>query len=51
MHNPPPLDCDFYFNGPLDYISKCKNIFNTTTSEISIKDFPNNTPLTVLLKH
>ena len=44
-------NCDFYFNGPLDYISKCKNIFNTNTSEINIKDFPNNTPLTVLLKH
>ncbi|MBM6860645.1 MBL fold metallo-hydrolase [Clostridium saudiense] len=42
---------DFYFNGPLDYISKCKNIFNANTPEINIKDFPNNTPLTVLLKH
>lgn len=44
-------NCDFYFNGPLDYISKCKNIFNSNTSEINIEDLPNNAPLTVLLKH
>lgn len=44
-------DNTFYFNGPLDYISKCKNIFNSNSSEININDFPNNTPLTILLKN
>ena len=42
---------DFYFDGPLDFISKSKNIYNVNSSEININDLPNNTPLTVLLKH
>lgn len=44
-------NCDFYFNGPLDYISKSKNIFNANSSEINTNDFPNTYPLTILLKH
>ena len=42
---------DFYFNGPLDYISKSKTIFNANTAEINTNDIPNNNQLTILLKH
>ena len=44
-------NCDFYFNGPLDYISKSKNIFNSNTNEINTDDLSSNTPLTILLKY
>ena len=44
-------DYDFYFNGPLDYISKSKNIINVSSSEININDLPSYYPLNILLKH
>lgn len=42
---------DFYFTGPLDYISKSKNIFNSNSKEINTDDLSSNTPLTILLKY
>ena len=42
---------DFYFHGPLEYISKSKSIFNANSNNINTNDLPANTPLTILLKY
>lgn len=44
-------DSDFYFHGPLEYISKSKSIFNANSNNINTNDLPTNTPLTILLKY
>lgn len=44
-------DSDFYFSGPLDYISKCQSILNVNDNNININSLPNTTPLTILLNY
>lgn len=42
---------DFYFNGPLDFISKAKNILNINSSELSTTDLNYCETTTLLMKY
>ena len=42
---------NFYFNGPKDFLSSCKNVVSVKTGTVYLSDFYNNTLPSTILMH